>query len=179
MNVIFQPLVTTGYEWVNTIDRNDYEEFLRLDGKLRGEDWRPIAVRRVRADEHQEFRASDFPWLGFALIMRRSAVDALRDILDRSGELLPLKTDDGTELFVLNAQAIDALDEGNSTLIRFQGSNRIMRITKPAFIPSAVKDIDIFRLPHRGSPTFVSQRFVDRVEAAGLKGLDFTEVWHS
>jgi 2-phospho-L-lactate transferase/gluconeogenesis factor (CofD/UPF0052 family) len=31
--------------------------------------------------------------------MRRSAVDALRDILDVNGEVLPLSTDDGVELF--------------------------------------------------------------------------------
>lgn len=175
---IFQPHLATGYEFINAVDGNDYEEFLRLDGKPRGEGWRPIAVRRICVEEGREYKASDFPWLGSSLIMRRSAVDALRDMIDRSGELLPLRTDDSTELFVLNTQSIDALDEDNSSLMRANGTNRIMRVIKPVFIPSAVRDLDIFRLPYRASAIFLSQRFVERVQAAGLKGLKFTEVWH-
>lgn len=110
--------------------------------------------------------------------MRRTAVNALRDILDASGEVLPLSTDDGVELFVLNARVIDALDEAKSSIMRFPGTNRIMRIKTVAFIASSIDDdVDVFRLPHRASPTYVSQRFVDRVKAAGLRGLEFKKVW--
>jgi hypothetical protein len=109
--------------------------------------------------------------------MRKAATDALGDILLRNGEVLPLETDDDIELFILNVQVIDALDEAKSTIWRFPSSNRIMRITKTVFIPSVVRDVDMFRLPHRASATYVSERFVERVHSAGLCGLTFNEVW--
>jgi len=174
----FEPLAAEGYEWVNAIQERDYGVFLQFDGKPRAATWKPVAVRRVRADEHQASNPSDFPWLGsHALVMRPSAVVALRDILDKSGEVLPLATDDGVELFVLNACVIDALDESKSKLTRFPGTNRVMRIKDVAFVASAIEGVDLFRLPHRASSTYVSGRFAERVKAAGLRGLVFNKVW--
>jgi hypothetical protein len=174
----FEPMVREGYEWVNCVNQADYEVFARLEGSPQGNAWKPVPVRRVRADEQHDFRPSDFPWLGSdALVMRRKAVEALRDLLDSNGEVLALSTDDGVELFVLNAQVIDALDEPNSSLLKFPGTNRIMRIRKCAFVVRAVEGVDIFRLPHRASSTYVSGRFVERVLEAGLKGLEFKKVW--
>lgn len=178
MDAIYAPQGAEDFECVNTVNDEDYEVFLQFDGKRRASTWKPIAVRRVRADEHQASHPSDFPWLGsHALIMRRSAVDALRDILDANGEVLPLSTEDGVELFVLNAHVIDALDEARASLMKFPGTNRIMRIKKVAFVASAIEGIDLFRLPHRASPTYVSERFFKRVKAAGLRGLVFNKVW--
>lgn len=174
----FEPMVREGSEWINCVNQADYEVFVGFDGASRGATWKPILVRRVRADEHHAFEPSDFPWLGSdALVMRRSAVDALRDILEANGEVLPLSTDDGVELSVLNARVVDALDEANSSLMKFPGTNRIMRIKKAAFVASKLEGIDLFRLPHRASSTYVSERFVERVKAAGLRGLVFNEVW--
>lgn len=104
-------------------------------------------------------------------------MDALRDILAVNSELLPLSTDDGVELYVLNARSIDALDEANSLLMRFPGTNRIMHIQRVAFVASRIEGVDVFRLPHRASSTYVSERFVERVMATGLRGLVFNEVW--
>ena len=178
MTDYFEPLVREGYEWINCLNQADYEFFAGFDGSPHIAGWNPIPVRRVRADSRQAFKPSDFPWLGSrALVMRRSAVDALRDILDRNGEILPLSTDDGVDLFVLNARVIDALDEASSSLTKFPGTNRIMRLKSVAFVPSAIEGVDLFRLPHRGSATYVSERFVGRVKAAGLHGLAFNLRW--
>lgn len=175
---IFEPMVQEGYEWVNCVDQADYEVFASFDGSPRVVGWRPIRVTRVRADEQHEFNPSDFPWLGTdALVMRRAAVEGLRDILEANGEILPLATDDDVELFVLNARVIDALDEAHSSLMRFPGTNRIMRIKRAAFFASAIEGADLFRLPHRASSTYVSDRFVGRVKSAGLRGLIFNKVW--
>lgn len=175
---IFEPLVEEGYEWINCVDDTDYEVLATLNGSPRGMDWKPIAVNRVRADKHQDFKASDFPWLGsHALVMRQSAVDALRNILEANGEVLPLSTTDCVDLYILNANVIDALDEANSSLMMFPGTNRIMHIKKIAFVPSAIKGNDLFRLPHRASPTYVSERFVERVKETNLRGLTFNKVW--
>jgi hypothetical protein len=110
--------------------------------------------------------------------MRRRAVEGLRPMLEAHGEVLPLATDDESELFVLNVTTVlDALDDDRSIVERFPGSDRIMRIKKVAFRPAIVRDVDIFRLPHRASPTYVSRRFVDAFNNAALVGLDFSLVW--
>lgn len=177
---IYEPLVSEGYEWVNCYDDADYEVFLALDGSPQAERWRPIKVQRVRADDRQDFKPSDFPWLGaHALVMRKRAVEALREVLEAHGEVLPLVTEDAVELSVFNARVVDALDEERSNIMRFPGTNRIMRIVKVAFIESALRGVDVFRLPHRASSTYVSQRFVDRVNESGLLGLEFKKVWSS
>lgn len=177
--MIFEPMVREGYEWINCANDADYEVFAAFDGSPRAEHWRPVLVRRVRADEHHEFKPSDFPWLGTdALVMRKKAVDALRGMLETSGEVLPLATEDGTELFVLNiTRVLDAVDEQHSQILRFPGSDRIMRIKSIVFREPIVRGVDIFRLPHRASSTYVSDRFVEAVQAAGLKGLLFNRVW--
>lgn len=44
--------------------------------------------------------------------------------------------------------------------------------------PDVIGEIDIFKIPNlRVSPTFLSQRFVDRWKASGLTGLEFEQVW--
>jgi hypothetical protein len=91
--MIYQPLVRDGYEWINTEDPADYEVFLSFDGRRHAADWRAVRVRRVRMDDRHACKPSDFPWLGgHALILRTTAVEALRDLLEANGELLPLGT---------------------------------------------------------------------------------------
>jgi hypothetical protein len=177
--MFYQPLVHEGYEWINTLDPSDYEKLSSFDGSPRAADWKPVAVRRVRADERQPGLASDFPWLGsHALIMRKRAVVALRGMFEAHGELLPLVTSDEVKLVVFNVTTVlDALDEERSSVERFPSTQRIMRIKKVAFRPTLVRGVDVFRLPHRMSATYVSRRFVDAANAAGLVGLDFNQVW--
>lgn len=176
----YEPLVAEGFEWINAVADADYERFVEFDGRPRRSNWQPVLVRRVRADKQQAFNASDFPWLGaHALVMRESAVRSLREILDQNGEVLPLATEDSVPLFVFNARCIDALDEAHSSIIRIPGTDRIMLMKSVAFIPAAVDGVDIFRLGHRGSSTYVSDRFVERVRAEGLRGLTFKRVWSS
>lgn len=178
--VVFRPLVGEGFEWINTLDDSEYDTFLEFDGAPRAPTWKPICVKRVRADKRSAFMPSDFPWLGaHALIMRRSAVDALRDLFDADGELLPLSTTDGIELFVFNARVIDAMDRPNSSLELYPGTDRIMRVKQLALLGPALSRAALFRLAHRGSPTYVTSRFVERYEAAGLSGLTFKHVWSS
>ena len=177
--MIFQPIPVDGYEWINCVDEADYEVFTCFDGSPRGGSWKPIRVKRVPADEHQTAKQSDFPWLGaHALVMRPRAVTGLAQLLEPHGEILPLATDADVGLFVLNVlHIIDALDEGRSEILRFPSTNRIMRVTRPAFLDARVGGVDVFRLPHRASATYLSQRVVDTVRDLKLKGLEFVPVW--
>jgi hypothetical protein len=167
-----------GYEFVNADRGEGYDAFAELDGSRRATTWEPVAVHRVVSDRGRRLRRSDFPWMmSHVLIMRQGAVDTLRDLLEANGELLPLSTDDDVELFAFNARVVDALDEAGSSLTMFPGTHRIMHIKKIGFVKSAVEGVDLFRVPHRATPTYVSERFVQRVNEAGLRGLDFIEAW--
>ncbi|MEM9490682.1 MAG: DUF1629 domain-containing protein, partial [Myxococcota bacterium] len=168
---IYQPIGADDYECVVCCDSEDYDVFDEFDGSPRSATWRPIAVRRYPGDEGERGLPSDFPWMvSDVLVLRERAVIALRDMLDRHGELLPLDDHDGVGLVAYNVHTVDALDESRSGILRIPGSPRIMDIERPAFIESAVRGLDIFRLPYRAMPTYVSQGFVDRVASAGLVG---------
>jgi hypothetical protein len=173
--VFYAPIPKDHYEWINAIEPADYETFLSFDGSRRAATWTPIKVRRVRADNHHACRASDFPWLGSqVLIMRQRAIDSLRGLFEAHGEILPLTTDDDSHLFALNVTTVlDALDEERSAIRRIPGTQKIMQIKNAVFRTSRVEGVDIFRLPHRASGTYVSDRFVDAYGKAGLVGLEF------
>jgi hypothetical protein len=177
---IFEPLALDGFECINAYDPNDYEIFFAFDGQPVSDHWKPVRVRRIRADVRHACNPSDFPWLvSQALVMRRPAMEALQDFLKADGEILPLATDDDVELFVFNARVKDAMDEARSSVVTFPGTNRIMQVKRIAFIEAAIQGVNVFRLPHRGSATYVSQHFVDRVTSTGLCGLQFNCVWNS
>ncbi len=177
--MIYEPIVQAGFEWINAVDDADYETFLALDGTSQSENWRPVRVRRVRADEHQDCRESDFPWLGsHVLVLRERTLLVLGKLIEQFAEVLPLETDDGTKLSAINVRCVkDALDVERSTVIRFPSTGRIMRVTRPCFREPAIRGLDLFRLPFRASPTYLSQQFVDLATEAGLTGLDFHQVW--
>jgi len=176
---IFEPLVADEHELVNAHSYED-DQTLLFDEE-RPSAWKPISVQRVTYDHRgRAFKRSDFPWLGsHALVMRRKANDALHDILDAHGEVLPLTTNDGVDLYVFNARRVDALDEQHSSIEKFP-NGRIMFISKVAFVASAIEGLDAFRLAsNKASPTYVSETFIERYNAASLCGLDFNLVWSS
>ena len=181
MQKIYEAVVAETYEWVAPTNDAHWKLFRNFDGSTRAKDWQPIHVERIlRDDEGKMYQRSDFPWLmDSPLVMRAMAVEALRDILQRHGEILPLSTDDGVELYAFNVHAaVDALDEARSDVWRFP-NGRIGDIKKPAFFEAQIRDLEIFRLPIRGSSTYVTDTFVNRVHEAGLVGLDFPLVWSS
>jgi len=175
---IYDSIGAKGYEIIHTLGGYDDDQLLdKLDGTPRLATWIPVRVKRVRGSLREAFRPADLPYkVGGTLILRRSAVDALRDMLDASGELLPLHDEGGVELYVLNVRALDALDEPRSTICYFEG-DRIACVDKPVFIRSALDGVDIFTLRRCTGRVYFSDRFVARVKAAKLKGLDFTKVW--
>lgn len=164
------------YEIVVTVKDDDYEKFLFLTD----EDWEPVRVRFARADWRQKALHSDFPSIGLGVLtMRERSREALEDVIEGNGECLPLSLDDGTALCVFKPQMIDALDYELSKVVRFPGTERIMTIERHHFIEDKLTGVDVFRLPHRASSTYVSKRFVERVKQLGLKGIVFKMVWSS
>jgi hypothetical protein len=180
MTAIYKRLNAKGYEIINTVNGYDDDEALRnLYGPSRKHDWKPILVQRDRATKRGAFKSADLPYDHDVLVLRRLAVDALRDILDAHGEVLPLATEDGVELFVFNPRfVIDAIDQERSHIERPEGTT-LVQIRTYVFIESAIRGIDVFRLSFGDSRLYFSARFVERVKAAKLKGTEFIKLWSS
>jgi hypothetical protein len=171
---------TTGYEILHCVDDDGWEILSELNHKPAADSWKPIRVERVRGSLREGFRASDSPYRGsHCLVFRRSAVDALRDMLDTHGELLPLEDKDGVELWLFHPRSIDALDQEKTQGSRLpDGRIELPRIH--VFIPEKVKGVDIFKLvAARAGGIYLSERFLQRWKQAKLKGLDFYLIWDS
>lgn len=145
----------------------------QFDGTPIGSAWRPF---RVWWDPHSPSKdLGDFPGFPEPVVSGR-AVAAIGDVLCRHGELLELLSDDG-EFYLYNVTDVtDALDEAASHGERFP-SGRYMRIQKRAFAGGALDGHEVFKLPQLRNEVHVTDTFVDRVEAAGLRGLAPVLVW--
>lgn len=179
-DLVYDILGSDKYEFIDCVIEDDYEVFNSLQGLPVADTWEPVRVVRVRIDDDGEAtQPSDFPcYPGGDLILRQRAVFALRDILEEGGEILPLKTDDNVPLFVLNVtRVLDAKDEDKSHIVRFPDSGQSMTVWAHAFHEPVIRDVPFFKLPYRGSPMFVGEPFRERVQEAGLVGLDFILAW--
>ncbi len=179
---IYSYTQTTGYEIILPVDGDGFDRFHRIKRRRPGTKWKPIRVQRIRATNRQSGRPSDAPYMFSAagvLIFRRSAVDALRDMLDAHGELLPLEDTEGVELYAHNPRSLDALDHQLSVGAR-NDEGQVYVPDNHVFIPSVVEGVDIFRQKQeRSSSIYLSERFLQRWKKAKLKGLDFILVWDS
>lgn len=178
---IYTPLGLDGFELCHPVSQDDFERInVEVNGTPRRPRWKPIPVQLVRNDEGRKLVKSDSPWLGsHALIFRAEVVDSIGSVLSECGELLPLTCLE-TDLWIYNpTRVVEALDEAASSVLRFN-DGRIMLIQQHVFREDVIRDVEIFKIPNlRVSPTFVSQRFVDRWNESGLKGLEFKRVWTS
>lgn len=105
----------------------------------------------------------------------RRAVDALRDMLEPNGELLPVEHK-GVKgnYFVYNVQTVsNALDVRKSDYQEY----RPLDIFSYAFIPEKLVGATVFMLPVGMTYLYVTTAFVERVKSAKLHGFGFDKVW--
>ena len=162
------------FQWLTMADERDFDVEALFQGGSVGSTWTPKRVIPLVEKEMPTAPLSDYPVLGTIPTFSRRAVDALRATLERKGELLPLVSDVG-EFYAFNVtNVVDALDQEQSKLVRFQSSGRVMSITPYAFRQEVRSDQMIFKLPQtlRGRP-LVTQTFADVAKLAGLTGLLF------
>ena len=121
---------------------------------------------------------SDFFWYGKTLIFTSTVVDTVGHLLEGSGEILPLECD-AVPLWVFNRLVVvSSLDEERSELKRFTSSGRIMKLLDPVWHPDAIGDAGVFKdSAAMRMGLFFTDRFVDPVRAAGLRGIRFKELW--
>ncbi len=124
---------------------------------------------------------NDYPCLSMMVpAFSRRAVEALADILEPNGELLPLRHPAG-EFFVFNCQkVVEILDQSNCKG-SWIGSRKppacAGHISYFAVITERVQGLSIFKLRELCNQTFVTNVFVDRVRKEGLNGFEFVKAW--
>jgi hypothetical protein len=132
-----------------------------------------------RVSRRTGFKVADIPYTHSALFLRPSAIAVLQDVLEAHGELLPLATVDGSEMYVFNPRfVIDAIDRVRSDVEYIPGSTMV-RVNRHVFNMSVIGDLEIFHDPFGYNLTYFTDRFVQRVKKAKLKGTEFTKLWSS
>lgn len=147
-----------------------------------GDRWRPVQIDEIDDEEFcGELPPGDFGFLGTIPVFSARAIEKIGDILKANGELLPLLFDKGAYWAYNVTRVIDALDVERSEVKLFPHSQRIMHIVRYAFrLEALTEDVTIFKIPQKcRSRVYVTDRFVERVEEAGLTGFDFVERWRS
>ena len=113
------------------------------------------------------------------VVLSERAVAAFGAMLTDAGYLLDTTLDAATryKLFICERQ-VDALDLERSDFTRFRDGG-VKDVLRHELRADLLADLDVFRLKHRRSQVFVSDRFVARAESHGLTGFVFTELWSS
>ena len=134
--------------------------------------WKPTGVRgRVRS-------FNDFPCLMTDPAFSTRAIEALRDMLEPNGEIIPFESPAGTYYAYNITTVLDCLDLDRSIIKYFPSNARkVLRIFRYEFIPDDVVGRTIFRIRQRPRESYVTSAFVDRVRERGLHGFAFYKVW--
>lgn len=160
------------------VDQANDKLFRLFDGRSHTERWTLPAI--TAADEPDATaELGDFAFLGTIPVLSARAVRELRTLIESRAEILPLRYS-RREYYALNVlRVVDALDEESSEIERFD-NGRVMAINRFSFRPDALNGETIFRIPQlqRGY-TFVTDSFVERVQAHELLGFSFKKVWCS
>jgi hypothetical protein len=185
----YQQLIVDDWKMSKTLGEYESRDGWFSNRQPIGEAWFPIKVEEW---EHTYSHIpGDYPILGgfpgypITPIFSQRAVDALADLLEGNGELLPLICDSG-EYYAFNiTREVDALDEERSEFKRFSELYMLMVdesepdpwcISRYEFHPERIADLSIFKLlrtRHQFDAALVTDKFVQRVREADLKGFDF------
>ena len=173
-DAVYKLLPIEGGEWI-VPENGDYDTALYCcDGTPLADGWIPIPVQH----EPGVRRPSAFPWCGHnVVVMRQRALDVLRPIVERHGEILPLASR-GEPLFMLNVTTVvDGLDQAASELVRF-ADGAIMDIPRHAFRADVISGVDVFKLSGlRASMVYVTGKVIQAALAAGLDGFAWEKLW--
>lgn len=180
---IYEPVSRLDHEFCELCDVPPGE--LKSRGLLdrnRNLPWEPPSVEIVAVDELGcRLKYSDIMLAGpmsALLVVRGSALANCGNFLRETGELRPLRCEQG-EVYLFNPNSmVGALDESRSLVWRHD-DGRLMSIRRYIFVATRLESIDVFRIPNLSiSPLFFSDRAIGRLQSAGLQlGISFMEVW--
>lgn len=143
------------------------------------QEWDPPTFTIVGSDAFESYLPkSDFPpYLPTVPVLSSRAVDRLRPIIERCGEVLPIYlSNDRDILYFFNVtREIDAVDMQRSRFQRFPDGG-IMKYDRLVFDPELLPDEPIFFKTTQLGPiteVFANERAVQAVKKARLSGHDF------
>jgi hypothetical protein len=89
---IFKPRPCNQSQLCHSIRDQDFERVaVTINGDRRACSWRPIAMQLITNGDGRSLIYADSPWIGsHALILRPSAIQVMKPLLLRHGEILPL-----------------------------------------------------------------------------------------
>ncbi len=179
---VYELLVEDGFQSLDFEDHEAGREWLKkfkFDGSPLKRRWKPpVLCNRTPKRKKPDLWA--FPCRGTPIAFEPQAAELLSDVLKRAGELLPF-TLEGRELVVLNVtRVVDCLDAKKSDI--------------PKDLPWVVRDF-VFKPKKVTEPLFKilqqaegttkvaegvadpSEEFKAIVDASGLKGIRFRQLW--
>ncbi len=165
------------------LDRDDLESDITPGfGSEETRLWKPTVLRKVWKAPKVIGRVgtyNDFPGINLIFpAFSRKACDALRDLLEPNGELLPLRSDVGEYYFYNITTVLDALDHERSRCEFWcDPPTTAIDIDYFAFHEKVIEDQPIFRIYEEPTVTIVSSAFVERVSIYGLAGMRFRKIW--
>lgn len=130
-------------------------------------------------------QVNDYPTIGLCIpLFSQRAVDALRDLLEPNGEILPVECKTGqyyaynvtTVADVLNREMSD-IDWGSWYRLKKLEPVIPDEIRYYDFYPERVAPLAIFRTPESMVTYYVTERFAERVREHDLKGFNLRKVW--
>ena len=131
----------------------------------------PIVSGKVRSN-------NDFPSVNLVdHAFSGKGVDALRDLLESNGELLPVRSPRGT-FFLYNLTTVaDVLNVRQSKIDWSERPFAASFIRQHVFSRPALKRLTIFRIPQLPTAIYLTETFVNRVVECGLQGMVIRKVW--
>jgi len=171
-----------GCEWLQPVNMHEFE-LLIFDGKPRASSWKPVAMRRLKDfGDGRPVLPVDFPCGsgGGDLPMTDAAREKIKPYLEKYGEFLPLKCNEGKFWTFHVTHFVDALDENASDVLRSPDDpDVVLMILKHVFQPEKLTADWVFKLPQsRGrGPFYVTDPFVNLIRVSELAGLKFKRVW--
>lgn len=178
---VFDSVQDEGFEFVHPVAPEDWESLQRrFDEHVRGTEWIPRPLKLIRIDEGKKRKRGDWLYLTHHIpVLRPAAALAIKHALDPGDQLLPMTAGKETLYFLKPKWTIDALDEAASDIWRFD-DGRMGDIRKHVFKRDAFSGQAIFFIPRlRSSTCYLTDRFVDAWNAAGLTGLAPKLLWES
>jgi hypothetical protein len=139
-------------------------------GVRQGHSWSPI---EVWASHEPEFDGTDLPdsplLLPGIVVVGSQAAPTLASTSTSELELLPLKG--ALRLTIVNVTSfVDCLDEGASTIARFQ-SGRPRRVVEPRWLKGS-EHLSLFRIPQMPYEVYIGSEAPEIDIVSGLSGLN-------
>ena len=152
------------------------------DGNSVSNEFRFVELERDNSNPREiEFMDCSKLWIAVGTVLfNQKAKDCLERVFGDYVEFVPAKYQDDIYYIVNVLNVIDGINYERSEF-RKTGDGKPYAVNKFSFKPNIVKNIPIFKVFFwkniYGSDIFVSQEVKDIVEANGLTGFSFEEVW--